>query len=256
MGAASTRGNATRPEGNATTAGGLTLATQPADVARRSGLYRKLREQGAVFGDVAGGALPMRYRNEDDGAATARNLGLAELSALPRIGFKGQAVLSQMNTQGVTLEFRPNRAFRQDDGTLAAVLAMTEVLLLSPLNGVAPKLAELAANWSIETADGGYLVPRQDSHFRFLMTGRHASSAFAKICGVDLRPKCFEDLAIAQTSIAKSTAIVIRDDIGETPTYHLLGDSASAGYMWDCLVDAIGEFGGRPVGLDALLALA
>ncbi len=185
-----------------------------------------------------------------------RNLGLAELSALPRIGFKGRAVLSQMNKEGVTLEFRPNRAFRQKDGTLAAVLAMTEVLLLSPLHGAAPKLAELASSWSIETAEGGYLVPRQDSHFRFLISGEHASAMFAKICGVDLRPKSFEDLAIAQTSIAKSTAIVIRDDLGALPAYHLLGDSASAGYMWDCLTDAMGEFGGRPIGLESLLALA
>jgi sarcosine oxidase subunit gamma len=123
------------------------------------------------------------------------------------------------------------------------------------LHGNAPKLAELADGWSIETADGCYLVPRQDSHFRFMVTGRHAASAFAKICGVDLRPNTFEDLAIAQTSIAKSTAMVIRDDVGGTPAYHLLGDSASAGYMWDCLLDAMAEFGGRPVGLDALLAL-
>jgi sarcosine oxidase subunit gamma len=233
----------------------LTRALQPTDVVRRSGLYRKLREQGAVFGDMAGGALPMRYRHAGDETASARSLGLAELSALPRVGFKGRAVLSRMNAAGVTLDFRPNRAFRQDDGTVAAVLAMTEVLLLSPLHGNAPKLAELADGWSIETADGCYLVPRQDSHFRFMVTGRHAASAFAKICGVDLRPKTFEDLAIAQTSIAKSTAMVIRDDVGGTPAYHLLGDSASAGYMWDCLLDAMAEFGGRPVGLDALLAL-
>jgi sarcosine oxidase, subunit gamma len=233
----------------------LTRALQPTDVARRSGLYRTLREQGAVFGEIAGGALPMRYRHEGDGIATARNLGLAELSVLPRIGFKGRAVLSQMNTAGVILEFRPNRAFRQDDGTLAAVLAMTEVLLLSPLSGAAPKLAELAESWSIDTADGGYLVPRQDTHFRFLITGRHAASAFAKICGVDLRADKFDNLAIAQTSIARSTAIVIRDDLGKTPAYHVLGDSASAGYMWDCLLDAMAEFGGRAVGMDALLGL-
>ena len=235
---------------------GLTRALQPTDALRRSGLYRKLRKQGAVFGEIAGGALPARYRDEGDEVMIAEKLGLAELSALPRLGFKGRSVLSQMNTDGVTLEFRPNRAFRQKDGTLAAVLAMTEVLLLSPLDGVAPKIGELLSYWSIETADGGYPVPRQDSHFQFLITGKHASSMFAKICGVDLRPKSFDDLAIAQTSIAKSTAIVIRDDIGKTPAYHLLGDSASAGYMWDCLLDAMDEFGGRPVGLEALLTLA
>ncbi|MEM7044590.1 MAG: sarcosine oxidase [Pseudomonadota bacterium] len=233
----------------------LTSLPLPADFKRRSPIHRKLLAADAVFGDVAGAALPIRYREEGEGAA-ARSLGLADLSVLPRLGFKGKAVLSQMNTEGMSLEFRPNRAFRQKDGTLAAVLAMTEVLLLPPLSGEAPKLEKLATGWSIDTADGGYLVPRQDSHFWFLITGDHASSMFAKICGVDLRAKSFDDLDIAQTSIARSNAIVIRDDQGETPAYHLLGDSASAGYLWDCLLDAMVEWRGRPVGQKALLDLA
>ena len=79
---------------------------------------------------------------------------------------------------------------------------------------------------------------------------------FAKLCGVDLRVDHFPDLAIAQTSVARSNAIVIRDDLGATPTFHLLGDSASAAYMWDVLLDAMAEFEGAPVGLKALKALS
>jgi len=233
----------------------LTTLPSPTDFQRRSPIYRKLRAADAVFGEVAGGTVPIRYREggEED---VAREIGLLDLSALPRLGFKGKAVLSEMNTRGVTLDFRPNLAFRQKDGTLAAVLAMTEVLLLSPLTGNAPILDQLTKDWSIDRADGVYLIPRQDSHFWFAITGQHAPSMFAKICGVDLRPTTFETLAIAQTSIARSNAIVIRADQGDIPAYHLLGDSASAGYMWDCLLDAMAEWHGRPVGLNALLALA
>ena len=98
----------------------------------------------------------------------------------------------------------------------------------------------------------GYPLPRLDSHAWFLVTGEHAPAMFAKICGVDLRPEKFDDLAIAQTSIARITAIAIRDDRGGYPAYHLLCDSASANYFWDCLLDAMAEFDGRPVGLAAL----
>lgn len=233
----------------------LTALPLPGDFARRSPIERKLRAAGAVFGEVAGAAIPTRYREGGEEAA-AGTLGIADVSTLPRLGFKGKPVLSDMNSRGLTLEFRPNRAFRQKDGVLAAVLAMTEVLLLSSLNGEAKVLDELAANWSIDKAEGAYPVPRRDSHFWFVITGRQAPSMFAKICGVDLRPESFSDLAIAQTSIARSNAIVIRDDQGETPAYHLLGDSASAGYMWDCLLDAMAEWKGRPVGLNALLGLS
>jgi sarcosine oxidase subunit gamma len=38
--------------------------------------------------------------------------------------------------------------------------------------------------------------------------------------------------------------------------YHVLADSASAPYLWDCLIDAMAEFGGGPVGVDELLDFA
>ena len=61
---------------------------------------------------------------------------------------------------------------------------------------------------------------------------------------------------IAQTVAARVTVVVIRDDIKDLLSYHLLTDSASAAYVWDSLLDAMAEFGGRPVGLSALKSLA
>ena len=49
--------------------------------------------------------------------------------------------------------------------------------------------------------------------------------------------------------------MVIRDDRGATLAYHLLFDSASAGYLWDCLIDAMAEFEGGLIGLTAVQAL-
>ena len=45
------------------------------------------------------------------------------------------------------------------------------------------------------------------------------------------------------------------DDLGQAPAFHLLVDSASAEYVWDCLMDAMAEFDGRPAGLNALAGL-
>jgi sarcosine oxidase subunit gamma len=106
----------------------------------------------------------------------------------------------------------------------------------------------------MDAADGCYVVPRADSHAWFLVTGNEAAAMFAKICGVDLRPHRFADLAIAQTSVARLSAIVIRADVAGTPGYHLLADSASAEFLYDVLLDAMAEFGGGPVGLQALPA--
>ncbi|MCR6629846.1 MAG: hypothetical protein NVV74_07215 [Magnetospirillum sp.] len=72
----------------------------------------------------------------------------------------------------------------------------------------------------------------------------------AKLCGVDLRRHVFADGAVAQTSVARLNGILIRQ--GED--FHLLADSASAEYLWDCLVDAMAEFGGSVAGVNHLLA--
>jgi sarcosine oxidase, subunit gamma len=222
----------------------------PADLPRRSFVHRKLAAHGARFAEVNGGLAPIDYGEGDESTAAAR-LGLAELSLLPRTGFKGSKVIPALEAKGVELTV-PNQAVRQTDGGLAAVLAMTEVLLLAPLSGDDGQIRTLERGWSLDQADGCYLAPRQDSHFWFAVTGEQASATLAKICGVDLRLARFADLSIAQTSVARSSCVIVRADLGELPTFHLLGDSASAGYMWDCLLDAMAEFSGRPVGLAAL----
>ena len=64
------------------------------------------------------------------------------------------------------------------------------------------------------------------------------------------------DGQIAQTSLARMNGMIVRDDQGGTLAYHVLGDGASGEYLWDCLLDAMAEFDGAPVGLDAVRALA
>jgi sarcosine oxidase subunit gamma len=99
-------------------------------------------------------------------------------------------------------------------------------------------------------------VPRRDGTFWFMVVGRHAPAMFAKICGVDLRPRSFAKGAIAQTSVARTNCIVIGVRIGDLPAYHLLGDSASAAFMHASILDAMAEFEGTPVGFDALQAVS
>ena len=124
-------------------------------------------------------------------------------------------------------------------------LGDTEALLLSNLAGQMPGGLDNVA------AAGCYPVPRQDSHAWFAVAGPAAKDCLAKLCGVDLRPRAFTAGAVAQCGFAGISAIVIRDDA--LTGYHLLADSASAGYLWDCLIDAMAEYGGGPVGRAGLV---
>ena len=230
------------------------------DFSRRGFANRKLAEAGANFGPLAGAAAALDYGAPEAEVEAARHLGLADLSVLQRTGFKGAGTPEWLAGQGVALPQDSNRATRQEGKEVAARLAPNEVLILGDLAGAQGGLpAALEAAWAAETRPPaeprGYPLPRRDTHAWFLVSGAKAPAMFAKLCGVDLRPEKFDDLAIAQTSVARISGVVIRDDRDGHLAYHLLCDSASAAYLWDCLLDAMSEFDGRPIGLAALRTL-
>ncbi len=233
---------------------------QPTAFTRRPFAWRQLAAAGAEFAEVAGAALALRYATATDEGATARTMGLAELSPLPRHGFKGLGTVDWLAANGLTVPKEPNWTARQADGSLALRLAANEIFLLSDLKGAGALGKELTAKWlALENPPAsprGFPLQRQESHTWMLVSGEHSASMLAKLCGVDLRPRHFADGQIAQTSAAKMSALIARADQGRTLAYHLLCDSASAGYMWDCLLDAMAEYGGGPVGLTAVQGLA
>ena len=234
-------------------------SVQPGAFARRSFLYRKLAAAGATFGAVNGAAVALDFGDPKGEGTVARRMGLADLSPLPRIGFKGAGTAEWLAGQGLAVPEDSNRALRQDDGALAARLSPTEMLILGDLSGQGGWPERLVVAWDAAPlpppTPRGYPVPRADTHAWFLVTGEHGAAMFAKICGVDLRPQRFDKGQVAQTSVARLTGTVIRDDRGGVPAFHLLADSASAAYLWDCLLDAMAEFSGAPVGLTAVRGL-
>ena len=227
---------------------------------RRSFVYRKLLDMGAHFAPINGGSVAMDFGDDaDDEATLARRLGIADLSPLPRTGFKGAGTIEWLQSQDVTIGPDSNRGYRQAGGETALRLAPGEILLIDSLAGSGSFIAKLNAAWSWGAGAPrkpiGYPVPRADSHAWFAISGRHGAEMFAKICGIDLRPTKFAEGSIAQTSIAKMSGIILRQDFGEVLGFHLLADSASADYLWDCLQDAMIEFDGGPIGLTALRGL-
>ncbi len=216
---------------------------------RRTPIYRQHVAAGAVFGAVNGMACPLRFGTEK--MALPGPVMLADLSALPRSGLKGRDALSWLRGREVRIGGRDNIAYGQEDGSLVARLGPGEVLLLSDLKrrgavGLRPGDGDQAR---------AYGVPRSSGNIWFYLCGVRGSAVFAKLCAIDLRPEKFPEGAVAQTSVARLNGIIIRHDVGKTVGYHLLADFASAAYLWDVLLDAMVEFGGRVVGLDEILKL-
>lgn len=229
----------------------------PAGFPRRSPVYRELAAAGARFAEAHGGAVAESIGTDAGAEAqSARRLALCDLSLLPHFGIKGRETVDWLRQQGVEVGDQDNIAYRQADGALAAKLAPREVLLIGDVGGSTGLCKRLADRASMESGTEAFPVPRGEGYFWFLVSGSEAGSMFAKICGVDLRAEKFPELHIAQTSVARMNVVIVRDALGDTPAYHILGDVASASYLWTCLMDAMAEFDGGPVGHSAVRQLA
>jgi sarcosine oxidase, subunit gamma len=168
---------------------------------------------------------------------------LSDLSLIGRWGLKGRDALPWLQEAGAAIPLTDNAAITQSDGSLVARLSPSEALILAPLN------SDSAIGRRIDSLPVGgsgacYPAPRNDSHCWFVVTGPRCADMFAKLCAVDMAPEKFANGQIAQTSVARLSAIVIRHDRGDLPGFSILADSASAEYLWDCLQDAMAEFAG------------
>ena len=151
-----------------------------------------------------------------------------------------------------------NSAVVQRSGSLIAKLSDQETLILSDIfvfSNDVENLVGKSTNDHRELTQQTYILPRGDSHCWFAVTGSKASEMFSKICAVDLRTHKFLLGSIAQTSLAKVSSVIIRHDLGDTPCFYILSEISSAEFLWDCLLDAMYEYDGVNIGINALQSL-
>jgi sarcosine oxidase subunit gamma len=168
---------------------------------------------------------------------------LTDLTDLPRVGFRGAHTADYLRGRAFVLPDAPNRATIQADGSHVARLSQTEYLLLGSPEDQGQRIADEEARWELDH-QANYLLPRQDSHACFQMTGDYLSEVLAKLCGVDLSPQAFGPAAVAQTSAARINVIIINSGTAQQASFHILCDRASRAYFQGALEDAMQEFSG------------
>lgn len=224
----------------------------PDKALRRSPLYRRHLQLNAQFEQLGEALVVGAYGDTGMEPRLAISLGLADLSCLPRTGFKGPGAPDWAATQGVEIPSAPNTALAQADGSMVAKLSHQELLIVSGMQGDSGLVDSL--NQQIP-GTGVYSLPRADSHSWLAVTGLLAAEMFSKICAIDLRTHKFAQGQVAQTSIAKINGIIVRQDLGTTPCFHIFSDIASTEFLWDCLLDAMEEHQGVAIGVAAIRSL-
>ena len=86
--------------------------------------------------------------------------------------------------------------------------------------------------------------------------GPASQELLSKVCGLDFDSSIFPNETAKQSSLVKTTQLIIRCDIGELPAFSIIGAQSLGTYVWDTVMEAGKEFGLVPIGMAALVALA
>ena len=207
---------------------------------RLSPVIHKFNDEACEFGELNGYRIAITIP-EKDSAGTNTSLTLSDISHLSRAGFRGVTSSERLQQSGHAVP-EINQITTNGQGLLIARFSQTEMMIMQDIEGSSEAYESFIKNVDLspisEKHPDVYYLPRQDSHACFLLKGDSCSELFSKLCAVDLRTDHFANLHIAQTSMARVGVIILRRDLGTTPAFMLLVDSAAAEYLWDCLEDA------------------
>lgn len=85
--------------------------------------------------------------------------------------------------------------------------------------------------------------------------GPASRALLSKVCGLDFDAAIFPDGAARQSSVAKTTQLIIRRDTSSLPGFCLIGKRSLSAYLWETMAQAGREWGVVPLGRAALDAL-
>lgn len=218
--------------------------TQPTKL---SPLHNTLAARQAHFVKQAGWQVAKQLGDVDRETAVARTaVALIDQSANGKIRIEGNAAgemlgaadlpvgHSQTGEHGVLYRLRRDLFFMHTtpDDVDAATQALT---------------AQAAA------ADG--LITVTDvthGNAELWLVGPRSAELLSRLCGLDFHDSQFPNGTVKQSSVAKTTQIIIRRDVDDMPAYALIGGRSYGVYLWETIMEAGQNLGIGSAGQAAL----
>jgi heterotetrameric sarcosine oxidase gamma subunit len=182
-------------------------------------------------------------------------LSLTDVSQTGKLGVRGagagdllQRVFGRFPEAGWGLEIQtyPQRANGASHPVNLKLLGLLtdEFLLLTP-PGLGAGLARRLE--AAQQPQAGYisLIDLSDGLAGFLLVGRDAPALLSKLCPLPLEAERFPDGCLAQSSLAKVPALLLRGDMEQTPAFEIYTGRSYGQYLQQALLEAGGEFGLR-----------
>ncbi|MSX02183.1 MAG: hypothetical protein F2813_03370 [Actinobacteria bacterium] len=216
---------------------------------RQSNIDAALVESGAHIEERDGWRVAASYGDPvAEKQACAESVGLAELSCLGVTELLGApSVITQITADVAGTGAKLGEAVFAGGAWWCTVKPERILAITNPAD-----TAELRASLEAAAASSGEVVSVTDltsALTTFSVSGPLARDAFARVTALDVRDREFPVCGFMPGSIGRVPGLLLRQ--GENSYLHTFG-AASAQYMWESMIDAVEELGGRPVGIDAL----
>ena len=213
-----------------------------------SPLHEKARDLGAQFAETSGWRIPEAYSSPDaEISAAGRGVALADETANGKIRVEGEEAAALWESLALEIGggavVGSERVYRLRNDCF--------FVLTSPGRDIAVRrtLVDRASDRFVSVTN----LSHAWSEIRVL--GPYAPSLMSRVCGLDFSDATFPGGAAKQTSVARTTQLVIRRDTADLPAFSVLGARSLAAYLWEILMEAGADLQIAPIGLEAIRAL-
>lgn len=218
------------------------MATRMTLPERVSPLHAALEHLHPTWGRLHAMPVALGFAPPQAEAETARRLGLADASALPRITLKGSGAAGLLKKLkiGVPDEIfgvRPLGALG-----LAARTGGAEFFLEDGPDDGAAAAVQKALTAGVPSV---YPVWRADACI--LLSGSRATEVLEQTCAYNFRQP--DPRKLVYTRVAGVSCSLLPRTLNDIPLFQLWMDGTFGEYLWETLVEIAGENSGAPVGL-------
>lgn len=221
----------------------------------RTGLYDAMAKLNAEFRSHEGWLLAERFGgvDEDETVAARTAVALFDASANGKIiihGREAEAVAAALGAPPLAIN-----AGAALPGGVEVYRLRADQFYVSTRPG--DPTGSLDALDEAAAAPGVFVTVTDVTHGRsqLRLFGPAVPRLLSRLCGLDFHPAAFPNHTAKQTSVAKTTQLVVRHNAGDIPSYSLIGGRSLSEYLWNTVLEAGRDLGLRPMGWRAAESL-
>lgn len=206
-------------------------------------------QAGATMGKRAGWLVAQRFAGATADLTTG--VGLVDESHCGKIIIHGDDAGRLLTAFGLTTPESIGEGVVTE--SLAAYRLRPDQIFINTAPGAE---AEVLSSLSSAQREDEHVTISDLTHGRaqLRLIGLATAELLSRACSLDLRATAFPDRTARQSSVAKTTQLIIRHDLnsGQLPSFVLIGARSFGAYLWDTLFDLGRDLAVQPLGTDDL----